>query len=313
VLTTARMSNDEYKALRFDERTEPMFLGGLAELVYRKFPEAPRVRNVSDHELEERFFRMSTPVIVEGSLDWPALKEWTFASLAQKIGHLPVRLNPYTPDRARDSVFSELFTPTRRSSEPGEENCVSHWDCEAQAPFLMKDIGAVSFKETFDVSHKLYGTADAGRFGLLSFAQSNARQFMHRDFGSYDAEEALIGGSAHWIFCGPGANIESNGDGGPDLKRFFADPNVPVFHAVTKPGDVIYIPANSFHRVHWTEDSISLSNSFLCERNLAAHFKSIMEDLLPLAMLMESRLTPYTRGLYRRMAAQLSIQLEGQR
>jgi ribosomal protein L16 Arg81 hydroxylase len=70
----------------------------------------------------------------------------------------------------------------------------------------------------------------------------------------------------------------------PDFDTLVNSPDTQLHQFDLKPGDVLYLPANWFHRIELLTNSIGLGRKCLDEKNLQMHIRQRMNELLALAL-----------------------------
>lgn len=71
----------------------------------------------------------------------------------------------------------------------------------------------------------------------------------------------------------PEAHLVQDENGEPDFTALLADPAERIMQCVLDPGEVLYLPALWWHRIHLLTDSIGLGRKCLDEKNLQQHVK----------------------------------------
>src|ERR1041384_4533891 len=100
------------------ERIEASFRTGALGQAMKECPQIERRRGLDPATFDRDFRAQGRPVVVEGLMaDWPALREWSFESLAARCGTTKVVVDSYTSQSARAVTFGEFVPLLRRSTE----------------------------------------------------------------------------------------------------------------------------------------------------------------------------------------------------
>jgi Cupin-like domain len=265
------------------EHIEQAFRQGLEDEIVSRFPELQVRKGLSLDEFESEFRHKQRPVLLQGSVcNWPAVHKWNFDFLSEKCSRARVLINTHSPTAPR-SVTIEEFVRLARHSAPGDSPIyLQEWYFQDDCPLLSDDIKEIPERH-YDFKHKLYGPV-IGNTTSLWIGQKGAITIFHRDASYADVIHAQIYGSKVWYIFGPNEHVDLDNDGSPDFETYLSSHTPIVTHCVTRPGDVLYLPARWYHRLRLLEDSIGLSCAALDERNLVAHMRERFHEILPLAV-----------------------------
>lgn len=256
--------------------------GALRPVVERASPIERRVRLTAE-EFTNEYRRRFEPVIVEGLMDdWPALRTWSFETLAERCGPASVVVDSYTSRKARKTTFAE-FVELMRSNGPEQEPLyLQEWLFMADCPSLAADMPELPIAQ-YDFRRNLYGEKISTNHQLW-IGQQGATTRLHQDSYVIDVMHAQIVGEKHWTVMSPNAHLGLDANGELDFDTLAADPTVRVHTCVLRPGDVLYLPALWWHRVQLFQDSIGLGRKCLDEANLQTHVRLRLAELLALAL-----------------------------
>ena len=257
--------------------------GPFSEVVKRA-PEIQRCRISSVEEFERNFRRRSLPVVLEGLLDdWPALKKWSFQYLASKCGSASVVVNSYNSSLARELPFAEFVQLLEASSGGGQQPIyLQEWLYQTSCPFLSEDLPELPIAQ-YDFRRILYGERISTNHQLW-IGQRGATTRLHQDSYLIDVMHAQIVGSKHWLVMGPETSVAPDGAGGMDFAGLAGNPQARILQCVLQPGDVIYLPAEWWHRIELFSDSIGLGRKCLDEVNVQQHTRMRLAELMALAL-----------------------------
>lgn len=260
-------------------RIESSVRTGCLRSVVESAPEIERRADLSPEVFAQEYRRQSKPVIVEGLMrDWPALKKWSFDYLAVTCGRASVTVDSYNSQRAREMPFAEFVT-LLKSNRAGEPLYLQEWLFMAACPFLAADLPELPIAQ-YDFRRNLYGK-DISTNHQLWIGQAGATTRFHQDSYFIDVMHAQIVGEKRWYVMSPEALLVSDKAGG---LKFETDGLTRVMQCVLKPGDVLYLPAQWWHRIELLTDSIGLGRKCLDEVNLQQHIHARFAELLCLIL-----------------------------
>ena len=281
---------------------EQAFRSGLLERIEQRFPAIERRRGLTPDELKAQYRDARRPVILEGALSaWPAARTWTFDSLAAVCGDLPVVIDHYSPERTTKTTFADFVARVKHNT--GEPLYLQEWHFLKVCPALAGDVGPLEYA-AYDFLPRLYGEDFAVR--ALWIGQRGAVTRLHQDANYPDVIHGQISGTKHWCVMGPDTVLPVTGDNEPDFDALLA-PGVDILHGVLGPGDLLYLPAQWWHRVSLLEDSIGIGMPALDERNLFCHMKARLQEFLPMILNQEQIKRDYP-DLYQITIARLTAQ-----
>jgi hypothetical protein len=257
--------------------------GPLADAI-RKAPEIERRRISSPEVFEHEFRNQSKPVILEGQLDhWPALKTWSFEYLAAKCGSTPVVVDSYNSSRARELPFGEFVGMLKANIGPNKPPLyLQEWLYQTKCAFLSEDMPELPIAQ-YDFRRILYGEKISTNHQLW-IGQRGATTRLHQDSYMIDVLHAQIVGDKHWIVMSPETAVGPDGDGGFDFAGMVENPETLMMQCVLRPGDVIYLPAEWWHRIELMSDSIGQGRKCLDQANVQQHNRMRLAELMALAL-----------------------------
>jgi hypothetical protein len=252
--------------------------------VAKRAPQIERRRISGPEEFDRDFRKRSRPVVLEGILhDWPALKKWSFEYLASKCGTAPVVVNSYNSSQARELPFAEFVRLLKASAATGQPPLyLQEWLYQTACPFLAEDMPELPIAQ-YDFRRVLYGEKISTNHQLW-IGQRGATTRLHQDSYLIDVMHAQIVGSKHWLVMGPETAVVPDADAGMDFAGLARNPDARIMQCVLQPGDVIYLPAEWWHRIELLSDSIGLGRKCLDEANVQQHTRMRLAELMALAL-----------------------------
>lgn len=265
------------------DRIETSFLSGVLSEAMRNAPEIERRRKLSTTEFVEEYRKKLKPVVVEGLMDeWPALKKWNWDYLAQKCGDASVVVDSYNSKKARRVTFAEFVDMLKSSEGSDQPIYLQEWLYMATCPQLAEDLPELPIAQ-YDFRRNLFGEKISTNHQLW-LGQKGATTRIHQDSYFIDVMHAQILGKKHWCVMSPPATLKREESGEFNFKALVNDPNVQILQCVLKPGDVLYLPAQWWHRIQLLEDSIGQGRKCLDEVNLQRYTHMRFAELLALAL-----------------------------
>jgi len=257
--------------------------GPLADAI-RRAPQIERRRISSPEQFEHEFRKPSKPVILTGQLDhWPALKTWSFDYLASKCGSTLVVVDSYNSSRARELPFGEFVRMLETNVGPDKPPLyLQEWLYQTNCAFLSEDMPELPIAQ-YDFRRILYGEKISTNHQLW-IGQRGATTRLHQDSYMIDVLHAQIVGDKHWIVMSPQTAVGSDGDGGFDFASMVENPETQILQCVLQPGDVIYLPAEWWHRIELMSDSIGQGRKCLDQANVQQHTRMRLAELMALAL-----------------------------
>jgi hypothetical protein len=250
----------------------------------KKSPQIQRRRITGPDEFDREFRRQSRPVILEGLMDhWPALKNWSFENLASKCGDATVVVDSYNSQSAREVKFGE-FVRMLKAAPPSNQAPIylQEWYYQTNCPWLAEDLPELAIAQ-YDFRRVLYGEKISTNHQLW-IGQRGATTRMHQDSYLIDVMHAQIIGSKHWCVMSPEAHLGRDSSGELDFSPLIESPRTQIMQCVLGPGDIIYLPAEWWHRIELLSDSVGLGRKCLDEANVQRHLRLRLAELMALAL-----------------------------
>src|SRR4051812_17617359 len=133
-------------------------VGPLAEAL----PSAPQLerRRLDAQTFEREYRHRGRLVILEGyAADWPAVRTWTFDSLAQRCATVRVVVDSYSSTAARKTTLGEFVQLLKASSGTGAPPIyLQEWLYRTSSPELAEDMPELDIAR-YDFRRTLYGDA----------------------------------------------------------------------------------------------------------------------------------------------------------
>jgi len=266
------------------DEIELSFKSGLLGEAMKRSPQIERRRKLSPTEFEQEYRKKMRPVVIEGLMDdWPALKKWNFDYLVSKCSTATVVVDSYNRKRAVEVTFGEFGKMLENNVGTDHPPLyLQEWLYMATCPFLAEDLPELPIAQ-YDFRRNLYGEKISTNHQLW-IGQKGATTRTHQDSYVIDVMHAQIVGEKHWCVMGPEAYLGRDESSALDFAALVADPKTQIMQCVLKPGDVIYLPAQWWHRIELLDDSIGLGRKCLDEVNLQKHIQLRFAELLPLVL-----------------------------
>lgn len=263
---------------------EASFTSGVLRDAIAASPEIERRENISVEEFDTEYRAQFKPVVISGLMnDWSAYRTWSFDLLAQKCGNVPVTIDNYSSQKARNSTFGEFVAMMKtNAAKGGEPLYLQEWLYKSISPQLSADLPELTIAD-YDFRRELYGSAISTNHQLW-IGQQGGTTRVHQDSYIIDVMHAQIVGEKHWSIMKPSVKLHRTNDGALDFERLVAEYHHDFFHVVCKPGDVIYLPALWWHRILLMSDSIGLGRKCLDQANLKEHMRLRLNEILALAL-----------------------------
>ncbi|WP_179272646.1 cupin-like domain-containing protein [Streptomyces sp. XY006] len=245
-------------------------------------PQLERRSGLTAEEFRREYREPQRPVVLEGhAADWPAVQTWSFDHLADRVGDVRVVVDSYNTKAAREATVAEFVAMLKDNRHQGATPIyLQEWYYQTTAPELAPDMPEMEIAR-YDFRRDLYGE-DASTNHQLWLGQQGGVTRLHQDSYSVDVMHAQIVGDKLWYVMGPDAVLREDTEA--DWTRLVETPETQLMQFVLKPGDVLYLPANWYHRIQLLSDSIGLGRKCLDEVNLQAHIRQRMTELLALAL-----------------------------
>ncbi|MFJ7073490.1 cupin-like domain-containing protein [Streptomyces sp. NPDC098781] len=255
--------------------------GPLSEVV-ASAPQLERRSGLTVEEFQREYRGPLRPVILENHVaDWPSVRTWSFDHLADRCGSVRVVVDSYNTKAAREATVAEFVRMLKENrGEDATPIYLQEWYYQTTAPELAADMPEMEIAQ-YDFRRNLYGEA-ASTNHQLWLGQQGGITRLHQDSYTVDVMHAQIVGEKLWYVMGPEAILHTDTE--EDWTRLCKAPETQLMQCVLKPGDVLYLPANWYHRIELLTDSIGLGRKCLDEVNLQAHIRQRMTELLALAL-----------------------------
>ena len=239
---------------------------------------------LSEEEFEREYRKQLRPVVLEAFVaEWPSVRTWSFEHLAERCGDVQVTVNSYSTKAARVVTFTEFVELLKVSGGNTESPLyLQEWYYQPSAPQLAADMPELDIAR-YDFRRNLYGEK-ASTNHQLWLGQKGGITRLHRDSYMVDVMHAQIVGTKRWYVMGPKAELRLDANGKPDFEALVNSSDTQLHKFDLKPGDVLYLPANWFHRIELLSNSIGLGRKCLDETNLQTHIRQRMAELLALTL-----------------------------
>jgi ribosomal protein L16 Arg81 hydroxylase len=255
--------------------------GPLSEAV-KTAPEMERRKGLTLQEFEREYRHKMRPVVLEGFVeDWPSVQTWSFDHLAERCGSVRVIVDSYNTKAAREATVAEFVEMLKENeSNDAAPIYLQEWYYQTTAPELADDMPEMDIAQ-YDFRRNLYGDA-ASTNHQLWLGQKGGVTRLHQDSYTVDVMHAQIVGEKLWYVMGPKAELRADTTEG--WEELCESPDTELMQFTLKPGDVLYLPANWYHRIELLTNSIGLGRKCLDEANLQTHIRQRMGELLSLAL-----------------------------
>ncbi|MFI9806632.1 cupin-like domain-containing protein [Streptomyces sp. NPDC052301] len=255
--------------------------GPLAEAL-ESAPSVERRSGLTAEEFESEYRHRMRPVVLEDHVaDWPSVKTWSFDHLAERCGSVRVVVDSYNTKAAREATLAEFVRMLHDHRDADTAPIyLQEWYYQTTAPELAADMPEMDIAQ-YDFRRNLYGET-ASTNHQLWLGQKGGVTRLHQDSYSVDVMHAQIVGEKLWYVMGPEAELHGTTEA--DWQKLSDAPGTRLMRCVIKPGDVLYLPANWYHRIELLTDSIGLGRKCLDESNLQTHMRQRMTELLSLLL-----------------------------
>ena len=257
--------------------------GPLAEAA-QAAPEIARRARLTPDQFQAQHRDARRPVVLQGMVDdWPALKTWSFSHFASHYGSAQVTVDAYNSARAREMSLSQFVALLEQPPALGSAPVyLQEWYYKAADPQLARDTPELDVAQ-YDFRKDLYGEQASTNHQLWA-GQRGAVTILHQDAYLVDVMHIQIVGEKRWMVMAPEAHLHCLQDGQPDFARLAADPATQLMQYTLRPGEVLFLPSQWWHRVELLSDSIGVGRKCLDPSNLREHVRLRMGELLCLAL-----------------------------
>jgi hypothetical protein len=194
-----------------------------------------------------------------------------------------VTVDSYNTRAARKVPFAEFVTLLRANEASGAPPIyLQEWYYQTSAPELATEMPELDIAQ-YDFRRDLYGEK-ASTNHQLWLGQKGGITRLHQDSYAVDVMHVQIVGTKRWYIMGPHAELRLDPTGSPDFEALLSSPDTQPYWFDLNPGDVLYLPANWFHRIELLSNSIGLGRKCLDEANLLTHMRQRMGELLALTL-----------------------------
>lgn len=265
------------------DKIEDSFKTGILGRAMRNAPTIERRKKLSVPEFVEEYRKKLRPVIVEGLMEeWLALKKWNWDYLVRKCGDASVVVDSYNSKKARRVQFAEFVDMLKASQGTDQPIYLQEWLYMATCPQLAPDLPELPIAQ-YDFRRNLFGEKISTNHQLW-IGQKGGTTRVHQDSYFIDVMHAQIVGEKHWCVMSPDAFLGSDEQGEFDFAGLVNDPRMQMMQCVLKPGDVLYLPAQWWHRIELLSDSIGQGRKCLDEVNLQNYTRMRFAEVLALAL-----------------------------
>lgn len=263
---------------------EGAFRDGPIAAALRTAPSIERRRNLDANTFECEYRRGIRPVILQGAAaSWPAVREWSFKGLAERCGDTRVVVDSYSSQRAREATFSEFVQLLEENTGNGAAPLyLQEWYYQEHCAQLAADLPELDIAQ-YDFRRELYGEAVSTNHQLW-IGQKGGITRLHQDSYMVDVMHVQLVGTKRWSVMGPYADLSAVDDGPVNFDSLVENPETQLMQCVLEPGDVLYLPAQWFHRIELLEDSMGLGRKCLDPMHLKLHVRQRMAELLAIAL-----------------------------
>ncbi|WP_225730791.1 MULTISPECIES: cupin-like domain-containing protein [unclassified Nocardia] len=257
--------------------------GPLADAI-RTAPTLATRTGLTKAEFDREYRAQLRPVVLKGFVShWTSVQTWSFEHLLALAGDAEVTMDSVRGTPTRRVTFAEFVNLMKVNEVPPAEPLhLQEWYYQTNAPQLVPELPELEIAQ-YDFRRNLYGDKASVNHQLWVGQQGGITR-MHQDSYSVDVMHAQIVGTKRWHVMGPHARLTRDANGEPDWAALVADPHTELHIFDLEPGDVLYLPANWYHRIELLTDSIGLGRKCLDEKNLQMHVRQRMNELLALLL-----------------------------
>jgi hypothetical protein len=231
----------------------------------------PRVTRLDATTFHREYTRRNKPVLIEGlARDWPAVRSWSLAALAERVGDTPVDVQILEGNEARrqtqafDATIRAMLDPTSnehyvqqislRTLPDGLVSALGsvedylgpnyparlHRFCRDEPRFWVGPAGTIT-PVHFDLAHNLFVQL-VGRKRFTLFGPDQSAALHYPDY----AQQRLTAS---------GVDVER-----PNHTRYPRFASARPLVVDLEPGDVLFLPHSWWHHVRALDPSMSLSH-----------------------------------------------------
>lgn len=240
--------------------------------------EIDRRHGLTPEEFRREYQRPRRPVILSGLTDdWPALREWSFASLRARVGAIEVPIRRCFGEK-RLMPLAEYVDRRHELRGDGSKPpfYLEGWFYRDEAPELAADY-SVPPHFAGDLHEKRWHPFRPKPLPhALILGAKGAFAKLHFDLGATHSWNAQIVGRKRWVLVSPdqmeNCYPETRQVGGyfpgtdvlaPDLARYPRLAKLRYTIGVVHPGELIWFPSMHLHEVLSLDDTISITHNYV--------------------------------------------------
>lgn len=241
--------------------------------------EIDRRRDLTVEEFDREYQRPQRPVILEGLTgDWPAVRNWSFASLSARLGHHEVPVGRCFGEKRKMKLADYIDRMHELAAgEPGKPPLyMEGWYYLANAPEIADDYRVLPHFSADLYEKRWFPFKLTPPPHAILVGPRGAFTKLHFDLGGSHSWNAQIVGRKRWLLVSPdqmrNCYMQTRQVGGyypgtelqkPDLERYPLLGKVKFRTGVVHPGEMIWFPSLWLHEVVSLDDSISITHNYL--------------------------------------------------
>lgn len=252
---------------------ESALSSGLLEHIEAKYDYVESVHNITAESFFENYFFPQKPVLVKGGCKhWPAYNAFSSEYLKSKTINKTVILDAYSlhpVEQLLHNFFDELNSGITKHYL--QELSLLDVDNGLSMDLLDSDFCMINNK-----IFEIFGC----QFRSLWIGTDTATTFLHKDVGSTSTLHFSLYGRKRWVIMHPSTFLNEKDHDSKNYYKFISNNHQYVKHILVDAGDMLFVPANYYHRVSGvTKLNASITTQLLHPDHLNAFIRCIVYDL----------------------------------
>jgi len=278
----------------------------------------PRLKRneITPEYFQEHYLDKRIPCIIEGGIDhWPAMHRWSTESFEERFRHVPMKVGKSDSGKKLRMKYKYFVDYMRKQMDDSplylfetdmDENAyIRRLTEDYEVPDIFPD-------DWFNLVN--HDSRPPWRWFCVGPARSGTT--VHIDPLGTDAWNAVTHGEKHWVLFEPsasrrvvkGKDVARTGEKSeaidyfdlhlPRIKR--KNPELKVYEALQKAGDIIYVPGNWWHGVVNTEDCVAVTQNFVGAGNFEVVWKAARKEREKVANLWLRNMRKHAPDLYQK-------------
>jgi hypothetical protein len=209
---------------------------------------------------------LSIPFLIRGGCsDWPALHQFTFASLTKMAGSASVRV-ARTSGEVQHLTLGDFIAYCRTADEP-DPYYLRDWHYEDHHPEFREWMAPPAL---FDNWLLMLPAERRPRWSWVYAGPKNSRSSLHVDVQMSSAWNAVFSGCKEWLAFRPDHPLSVKCATARHVERLPEYDPRDAWTIRQYPGDLIYVPSGWAHSVLNIEAGVAFTENFINESNYGA-------------------------------------------